>query len=397
MDVVVTPVITAPANPAHEDQHDPSTGTRALAALRCAAPALAGYAAVRVIGLLMLLGEVRERNLSLVEVLTAWDAGWYLRIAEQGYDHRVQELADGRIDYTDLAFFPLYPAVIKALTLTGLSASTAGPLAASASGLAAAWGMFVIGSSLYDRRVGTVLAIIWGALPHAVVQSMVYAEALFTALAAWSLFAVMHRRWVLAGALCLLAGLTRPTSAALIAAIGFAAAMAVLRGEDGRRPWLCAALAPVGLVGFWVFVGQRLGRPDGWFWVQRTAWSSRTDDGSWVLDHYLSTLTPEVLLGDLVITVALTLGIALVGLLVLQRAPAPLIVYAVAVFALTVTTAAYYFTKGRLLLPAFPLLLPLAVPLARAGWGVLAVVLPAVALASGWYGAFLLTRWPYAL
>ena len=111
----------------------------------------------------------------------------------------------------------------------------------------------------------------------------------------------------------------------------------------------------------------------------------------------MSTLHPDVPLGDLVVTVVLAAGLVLLAALVAQRAPLPLVGYAVAVYVLAVTTAAYYFTKGRLLLPAFPLLLPLALPLARAGRGTLAVVLPALALASGWYGAYLLTQWPYAL
>ena len=370
---------------------------RASIALRAAAPALVGYALARVVGLLVLLDVVRKQNLGLVDALTVWDAGWYLQIAERGYDGRLQQLADGRIDYTNLAFFPLYPGLIKCLTLTGLTPVIAGLAISFVAGLAAAWGLFAIGTALYDRRVGTVFAVLWAALPHAVVESMVYAEAVFTALAAWSLYAVLRRRWLLAGALCLLAGLTRPTAAALVAAVGLAATVALLRRQDGARPWVCAALAPVGLLGFFAFVGVRLGRADGWFHIQRTAWSSRTDDGSWVLQYFLTTLKPDVLLGDLVVTVLLATGLVLIVLLVLQRAPAPLVAYAAAVYALTVTTAAYYFTKGRLLLPAFPLLLPLAVPLARAGWGALAVVLPALALASGWYGAYLLTQWPYAL
>ena len=237
----------------------------------------------------------------------------------------------------------------------------------------------------------------WAALPHAVVESMVYAEALFTALAAWSLFAVLRRRWLLAGILCLLAGLTRPTAAALVAAVALAATMAMLRRQDGVRPWVCAALAPVGLLGFFVFVGARLGRVDGWFHIQRTAWSSRTDDGSWVFQYFLSTLSARRSARRPCRHRAARHGSraarrpgAATGAGTPDRVRRGR-------YALTVTTAAYYFTKGRLLLPAFPLLLPLAVPLARAGSGTLAVVLPALALASGWYGAYLLTQWPYAL
>ena len=111
---------------------------RGSIALRAAAPALVGYALVRIVGLLVLIDVVRERNLGLVEALTGWDAGWYLQIAERGYDRRLLELADGRIDYTNLAFFPLYPGLIKGLTLAGLPPEIAGLAISLVAGLAAA-------------------------------------------------------------------------------------------------------------------------------------------------------------------------------------------------------------------------------------------------------------------
>ena len=76
---------------------------------------------------------------------------------------------------------------------------------------------------------------------------MGYTETLFTALAAWSLFAVMRRRWLTAGVLCLAAGLTRSVAIALIAAVGLAALVAVCRRRDGWRPWVGGALAPLGV------------------------------------------------------------------------------------------------------------------------------------------------------
>ena len=78
-----------------------------------------------------------------------------------------------------------------------------------------AWALFLIGDRLYGRRAGICLAVLWAALPVGIVQSMAYSESLFTALAAWSLWAVLDRRWVLAGVLASCAGLTRPVGAAV--------------------------------------------------------------------------------------------------------------------------------------------------------------------------------------
>src|SRR4029078_10416072 len=80
-------------------------------------------------------------------------------------------------------------------------------------GALAALGLYAIGTHLRSRPTGIVLAGLFAVLPHAVVESMGYSEALFTALAAWSLWAVLRRYWLSAALLCVLAGLTRPTSA----------------------------------------------------------------------------------------------------------------------------------------------------------------------------------------
>jgi Gpi18-like mannosyltransferase len=117
-----------------------------------------------------------------------------------------------------------------------------------------------------------LLAALWAVVPHALVQSMGYTETLFTAIAAWSLFALLRRHWLAAGLLCALAGLTRPTGVALVVATALAALVAVVRRRDGWRPWLAGALAPVGSLGYLVWVGHRLGRADGYLHVQKDAW-----------------------------------------------------------------------------------------------------------------------------
>lgn len=84
-----------------------------------------------------------------------------------------------------------------------------------------------------------------GVYPTAFVQSMAYTETLFTALAAWALYAVLRGRWIVAGALCVLAGLTRPTAAALIAALAITAAVTLVREyREERRAARCCAATP---------------------------------------------------------------------------------------------------------------------------------------------------------
>ena len=88
---------------------------------------------------------------------------------------------------------------------------------------------------------------------------MAYSEALFTALAAWALHACLCRRWLLAGLLAALAGLTRPVGAAVVAAVLVTALVQVVRERGTRVRRSGALLAPLGLLGYVGWVGLRVG------------------------------------------------------------------------------------------------------------------------------------------
>ncbi|MFD1656798.1 glycosyltransferase family 39 protein [Streptomyces caeni] len=366
-------------------------------AVRRAAPALAGYAAVRALGLAVLALWSAARGTSPHTLLAArWDSLWYTRVAALGYGHEVR-LPNGDV-HSDLAFFPLLPWLERlGAALTPLPYADAGLVVSALASLAAAWGVFAVAERVYDRRVGVCLVLLWAALPVGIVQSMAYSESLFTALAAWALYAVLTGRWVTAGLLASLAGLTRPVGAAVVAAVWAAAVTSYVRdrraspagGVPRARRVLGTLLAPLGAAGYVLWVGHRTGRgPLGYLDVQ-AGWRNGFDGGYAFARFIGATFTslPSVLAG-----VALTAGVALVAGLcvacVRQGQPLPLLVYAGAVTALALGASSYFGSKPRLLLPAFPLLLPFAVALARARPSRSAAVLGGVAMVSALYGAF---------
>lgn len=71
-----------------------------------------------------------------------------------------------------------------------------------------------------------------------------------------------------------------------------------------------------------------------------------------------------------------------------QGQPLPLLVYSGVVTALALCASSYFGSKPRLLMPAFPLSLPLALALARSMTRRSAGVVVVIALASALYGAF---------
>lgn len=413
-------------------------------ALRRAAPALLGYAAVRALGLVVLALWSEARGKDAYTLLTArWDALWYTRVAELGYGYEVR-LPNGDV-HSNLAFFPLLPWLERLVAaVSPLSPADGGFVVSLLASLAAAWGIFAVADHVYGRRAGVCAVLLWAVLPVGVVQSMAYSESLFTALAAWSLYAVLTGRWVTAGVLAGLAGLTRPVGLAVVAAVWAAGTAAFLRDRSAegaesvpRRPSfvrqrsagpadgarageragpsatarrvrtpdgarrgprapgvrvrrvLGMLLAPLGTAGYVLWVGHRTGSgPLGYLDVQ-AGWRNGFD-GGYAFARFVAgkfTSLPSVPAG-----LGLLLGVGLLVWLyvvcVRQRQPLPLLVYAGVVTALALCASSYFGSKPRLLMPAFPLLLPLALALARLRTPRSALVLGPVAVASAVYGAF---------
>ncbi|MFE9394419.1 hypothetical protein [Streptomyces flavidovirens] len=378
----------------------PYEGTRGrlTTSLRRAAPALAGYVAVRLLGVLVLAHWAHLKGHGLWPALaTSWDSRWYLEIADSGYDSAL-----GTAHNTNnLAFFPLYPVLVKVVAgITPGSRASVGVLLAVACSLVAAWGVFAVGDRLYGRRVGTLLAVLWGCMPVAVVQWMGYTESLFTALTAWSLYAVLTGRWLWAGSLAALAGLTRPTGVAVAAAVSVAAAVALFRSwrNGGRpRPAVLAAglIAPLGWSGYIAWVGVRLGRWDGYLAVQKL-WLNEWDGGADTLREMRQLLLyqskPHLFL--VVVTLVLFLAVALFLLCAAERLPLPLLVFTGVLLLVVLGSGGVYFPRARFLVPGFPLLLPVALAVARARRLTGALVVGGTALSSMWFGAYMQLIWP---
>ncbi|MGW0962366.1 hypothetical protein ACWD4K_25910 [Streptomyces gelaticus] len=378
----------------------PTGSSRSLkTSLRYAAPALLGYVAVRLTGIAILLITASATGKDGMHRLAGrWDSVWYQRIAEHGYGYEVR-LPDGTF-HSDLAFFPLLPALERGLSvlIPPLGVAGAGLLVSWLASLAAAGGIFAVGARLYGRRAGVLLAVLWGAYPTAFVQSMAYTETLFTALAAWALYAVLTDKWITAGVLCIGAGLTRPVAAALIAAIGVTALWRLFTawrgGEPLRTPLRMAVgvcLAPLGWLSYIAFVAVREGHPFAYFDVQAD-WNNRIDGGA-ALAAFVGEQFGRNVFAGLGLCAAFAFLFWVVWLCVRQRPhqPLPVITYCVVVVVISLIGSGYFGSRPRLMMPAFPLLLPAAVALAGARRRMLpAVAVGVAALASGVYGAFTL-------
>ncbi|MBQ1094864.1 hypothetical protein KBY55_01780 [Streptomyces sp. b94] len=380
-------------------------------------PALVLYGVTKLVGLtvfaslLKYAGDYKEKNPRFGggthwwDVLATWDGWWYLQVAEHGYSPALVRLdSDGlfTVQQNSVAFFPLYPALIRMVSeTTGLGLYGSGILVSVVSSFVAAAGIFAVIRLVAGARAGTIAAGLWAVAPGAGVEWAVYSESLFVAIAAWACYAVMTKRWMVAGLLAFTAGLNRPTSAVLIGAVGLAAlvtlARPATRREHGvRGPVYAMVVAPLGLLSYIAWVGYSTGEATAYFTLQREGWAHFFDYGAYTLDvlrnlavgkgdYPFAFSTPDLLSLQLVLALPF-----LIALMLRKRPPLVLVAYTLATIITVLGTQQMFGNTMRYLLPAFPLLIAPAAALARLKLPSLVVFFSTAALASGWYAHYVI-------
>jgi hypothetical protein len=345
------------------------------------------------LGLLEWLAAKHDRD-PLVE-LTSWDGLRFLAIAEHGYTW----VTDARAPASP-AFFPAYPwATSLVSNAFSVEIRTAAFLVSAAGGLVTAYGLVALAALVpsLKRQHGLILVAIFSIAPMSLVLSMAYTEALYCAFAVWSLVFLLRRQWIIAGVLCALAGLVRPSGIALVGAVILAGLVEVARKNSTWRTWVGMAAAPLGFFGYIIYVGVRLGDALAWFRLQRDGWDTQFDFGRATLDYFGRTAERVMSLLDVVTVALLLAAVALMYLSVRQRLPWVLSIYSALCLIQVLGTDGIMNSKGRLLIPAFTLLIPVAVRLTRESRAHKAAAIVLCALVSSWYSAYALVIYPFAI
>ncbi|PWI43365.1 hypothetical protein CK485_14550 [Streptomyces sp. ICBB 8177] len=391
------PVLTSPDSPPR-DVPGATPGSRVREWAELAWPPLAVWAGAMALQLLM-LAWLANRPDWLHAALTPWDNQWYVQIAQQGYPHGFSYDAQGHLTGNTLAFFPLYPALIKLTgAVTGLGGQSASVAVSWLASAGAAVATHRLGSRLYGPRAALCLVLVVFTQPMAITLWIGYSESLFLLLAAVCLLAVHRERWLTAGVFALLAGLSRSTGVALSAALAVAAGTAMWRARRiDRRALAAVVIGGLGVPGYVAWVGLRVGRPTAWLTIQNAGWNTAWDWGLATWRFLETTLQRGSDWVPVSIAVLLLLGAVGCATAVLQRTWPPLVVYGLLVFVLTVGQTNYYHSKPRLLVPALLTLLPLARAFGKAGVRSAGPAMALYALFGTWFGAYMLTNWMYAI
>ncbi|MBV9022234.1 MAG: DUF2029 domain-containing protein [Streptomycetaceae bacterium] len=364
-----------------------------------ARPALVVWAGAALLQFLMVWWLHTKPSGWFGSILTPWDNQWYVQIAEQGYPHTLAYDSQGLVAGNNLAFFPLYPLLIKlAHLISGLDAVTSSIAVAWLASAAAAVVVHRLGLELFGPRAALALVVLVFTQPMAITLWIGYSEGLFLALAAGCLLAARREAWLTAGICALLAGFTRSAGIAVALALAVAAALAMRR--ERRVDWRAVAAVVVGGLGvpaYLLWAGLRVGSLGAWLTIQREGWDTTWDWGyaTW---HFLTSTLQRGSDWVPVAIAVLLLGLAAAcATALLQRSWPPLAAYGLLIFALTVGQSNYYHSKPRLLVPALLTLAPLARAVGRAGSRAAVPALVAFSLFGTWFGAYMLTDWTYAI
>ena len=207
-----------------------------------------------------LLGE-GPRRLDLapgqpwLELWAQWDSEHYLNIATQGYSYTPGT-------YSNVPFFPLFPALIGLVTtVLGRTDTQTAAFVGFIIANVALFAALTYLTALVTRDLGLSTArrtVVYVLLfPTTLFLSAVYAESLFLATGAATLYHARQGEWYRAGLAGGLAALTRPYGFLLVVPI----AVEMWKQRPPLRALPSILLVPIGLATYFAYLWARFGDP----------------------------------------------------------------------------------------------------------------------------------------
>lgn len=378
---------------------------------------LAGWFIFSSVALHQVYSPWKRGAMTYSEFVTIWDSDWYRRIADGGYPTALPLDINGHVAQNEWAFYPLYPTLVGALSkLTGVDTRYLAPFISLLAGFVAAWFIYRLFTLSLERSTFFTepgggqhhSTALWGlaAVSFSAVAPVLqtgYAEALGLLFLTWALLYLVQGKYLMLLLPALLAALTRPVGVPLGATVGLwwlvcwvqkyrqaseenSRVAAAVTASGATAVQLASAL---GVCAFafihpahaWLVTG----RIDA-YTATETAWRA---GGEHVLPFLPWVTQSRLYLGEGGLAVLLLVLLVFVVLMlsspVRRVLPAPLLLW---VWAYALYMLAFFNPQSstfRLLLPLFPLLLPLVALSASRAYRWL-LIGSGFALQYGWVG-----------
>lgn len=290
----------------------------------------------------------------------AFDAGWYKLIAEQGYSYTPGQ-------QSPVAFFPLYPLVMRAFMQLGLSVYDAGMLVTLLCGPLAMVLFTKWAGTLVDPRTALQAGVLIALYPFAFyLYGVMYSDALFILLVVSAFLLLEKGHLVPAVLLGAFATAARPVAPAVV--LGLLVRRLEWKRQRGER-WnlwdFLPALSALGFVLYVLYLGETFGAPFAFVetqgspgWEQAPGWRTWLKV-AWFQAVFFQGNNAEVV-GRFLIHAAFTF-VAL-GLVwpTARRLGWGYAVFTLAIVGMPALSTKDFMGMGRYLLSAFPLFLTLA-------------------------------------
>ncbi len=291
---------------------------------------------------------------SFVSQVYRWDGIWFVHAAQNGYPRHLP-MVHGHVAGNTIAFFPLYPGLIRWIShLTSVSPLVVAGVISAATGLSATVAIGLLVRHWAGAAAATRASLLFAVCPGTFAFTLMYSEGIAITCIALGLLALLRRRWWVAGLLGLAATATTPIALAFVASCAWCAVAAIHR----RREWralLAPVLAPLGFGAYMVWLWAHTGQLNAWRLTERGGWNSYPSLvypfhilATFLFDPVRPTETGQLLFAGTVV--------AAVGafLAVRQRQPAPVLLYGLAAAAMA-AVAAPVGLRPRFIMLAFPL------------------------------------------
>jgi hypothetical protein len=214
----------------------------------------------------------------LKALTSGWDGYWYTLIAQHGYPHQLFNENHG----SRWAFFPAYPAAIRAtVATTGLSYAHATLLLSFVLGLTSALAIWLAVRQIFGPVVADRSVLLYVFFPASYVLSMAYTEGLFITAVGACLYALARRYWITAALFAVLGSLTRSFGVVLIACVIVTAIPAIFR-ERKLRPLVALVISPLGFLAWLAYSWAAVGNPLAFLSAEKL----------WGHSHFVWFLTP---------------------------------------------------------------------------------------------------------
>jgi hypothetical protein len=307
-------------------------------------------------------------NNKVLNCLGCWDSGWYLYVANCGYD---KGTVPGNSNY---GFFPLYPATMKLAGIPFNNNFIGGIISANGFLLLASFFIYLLCLEVYrNKKTAMIAVIVLCFFPGSYLLSGAFSEAPFICFSLMCIYFFERKGYGLSGLSGFLLSLTRPFGVLIL--VPLMLRYVFINGLKFRAKALYLLLIPVGIIGFFLFCYFTTGDLLKYVHDKQIMWHTSTSNPLTILFDGIVRPANYYLLFN----ACYALVMFVVSLLLINYIPFYLWVWNLLLIVAPLTNGSVNLVcMPRYLLVGFPVMMAIAAYTQKKGWGWLLIFILAI-------------------